>query len=103
MSLAYILWLLFSGTLVIGMNRMVSTLLWTVLALIFLLNAWIITRIDSKQAITLLFVCLVIGAAAPYFLAAKRVNTIDAKNSRRYVDDSEQANASDAANTGLVK
>jgi preprotein translocase subunit SecF len=84
--LAYILWLLFSGTLVLGMNRTVSVLFWTILVAVFFLNVWIITRAGSKQIVTILFVCLAIGAIAPYFLATNHVRKMDANENRRYVD-----------------
>jgi hypothetical protein len=86
-SFAYILWLQFSGTLVLGMNKIGDVLFWIVIALLFILNIWVITRISSKQTVAILLACLVIGAAAPYVLSAKRVNTMITRDSRRYVDD----------------
>lgn len=101
--LACVLWLLFSRMLVLGMNKTAPVLFWTMLALIFLVDAWIITRIGSKQTVTILFVCLVIGTVAPYFLAAKRIDTVNTNHSRSYVDDGKQAHASCAANRSLYK
>ena len=71
---ASILWLLLSGIIVLGMNKMVYILFWIALFLVFLLNVWIISRVDSKPIITVLVICLIIGMVAPYFMATNSIH-----------------------------